>query len=214
MWEPMGFMLGWTVVSVDLSFFSHKPICPVLTLLLPYFSFPIEIIELMATSDNVLNVGFVSQSEKDSIDTFVEAVTCEPKDGEEYKLKRSEWNLSSGAGAGVYQVSSPFFSFFTCQSGLRNLVDQVPTEEFSLYHVRPDPDRSTTIKPLHGPTVLIVTEGQGAITQIVDGFRTDVQVKRGQVYLVGADTEVEYEKGLEVWASFWDDQEEGQTGPA
>jgi hypothetical protein len=117
MWEPMGFMLGWTAVSFNLLFSSHMPTCPELTLLLPYFSFPIEIIELMATSDNVLNVGFVSQSEKDSIDTFVEAVTCEPKDGEEYKLKRSEWNLSSGAGAGVYQVSSPFFRFSLAKVG-------------------------------------------------------------------------------------------------
>ena len=58
----------------------------------------------MATSDNVLNLGFVPASEKDSVDLFIDAVTCEPKSGEEYKLSKQEWKLSSGAGATIYKV--------------------------------------------------------------------------------------------------------------
>jgi hypothetical protein len=58
----------------------------------------------MATSDNVLNLGFVSAAEKDSVDLFIDAVTCEPKSGEEYKLSKQEWKLSSGAGATIYKV--------------------------------------------------------------------------------------------------------------
>jgi len=64
----------------------------------------LEIIELMATSDNVLNLGFVPAAEKDSVDMFIDAVTCEPKSGDEYKLKKQEWRLSEGAGATVYKV--------------------------------------------------------------------------------------------------------------
>jgi len=95
---------------------------------------------------------------------------------------------------------------------------QVPTEEFSLYHVDGNARESTRISPLNGPTVCIVTAVNttaGKITQTVDGTRTDVEeVKRGQVYLVGAGTEVEYAPGVEVWASFWDDQEQQQSGTA
>lgn len=58
----------------------------------------------MATSDNVLNLGFVPAAEKDSVDLFIDAVTCEPKSGEEYKLSKQEWELSSGAGATIYKV--------------------------------------------------------------------------------------------------------------
>lgn len=58
----------------------------------------------MATSDNVLNLGFVPAAEKDSVDLFIDAVTCEPKSGEEYKLSKQQWNLSSGARATIYKV--------------------------------------------------------------------------------------------------------------
>jgi mannose-6-phosphate isomerase len=58
----------------------------------------------MATSDNVLNLGFVPAAEKDSVDLFIDAVTCEPKSGEDYKLSKQQWNLSSGAGATIYKV--------------------------------------------------------------------------------------------------------------
>ncbi|KAG7529927.1 hypothetical protein FFLO_05332 [Filobasidium floriforme] len=160
-----------------------------------------QIIELMATSDNVLNLGFVPAAEKDSVDLFIDAVTCEPKSGEEYKLSKQEWKLSSGAGATIYKV---------------------PTEEFSLYHVDGDAQKSTTIKPLNGPTVCIVTAVNttaGKITQTgtVDdsSARAEVDdIKRGQVYLIGAGTEVEFAPGVEVWASFWDDQEQEQSGTA
>lgn len=87
-----------------------------------------------------------------------------------------------------------------------------------MYHVDGDAQKSTTIAPLNGPTVCIITAvntTEGKITQTVDGTRTDVdEIKRGQVYLIGAGTEVEFAPGVEVWASFWDDQEQGQSGTA
>jgi mannose-6-phosphate isomerase len=81
---------------------SHLKINPALIFL--QYSLTTEIIELMATSDNVLNLGFVPAAEKDSVDLFIDAVTCEPKSGEEYKLSKQKWNLGSGAGATIYKV--------------------------------------------------------------------------------------------------------------
>lgn len=71
---------------------------------IPPHALLVEIIELMATSDNVLNLGFVPAAEKDSVDLFIDAVTCEPKSGETYKLSKQGWKLSSGAGATIYKV--------------------------------------------------------------------------------------------------------------
>ena len=82
------------------------------------WSLSLEIIELMATSDNVLNLGFVPAAEKDSVDMFIDAVTCEPKSGDEYKLKKQEWKLSEGAGATVYKVG---LGYHTKIPGLNSL---------------------------------------------------------------------------------------------
>jgi hypothetical protein len=95
---------------------------------------------------------------------------------------------------------------------------KVPTEEFSLYHIDGVTSKSTTIKALNGPTVVIITNvnsSAGGITQTINGNRTTVgDVKVGQVFLIGAGTQVEFSHGLEVWGSFWDDQEQEQTGNA
>lgn len=95
---------------------------------------------------------------------------------------------------------------------------KVPTEEFSLYHIDGVASKSTTIKALNGPTVVIITNvssSAGKITQTVNGGQSTVgDVKVGQVFLIGAGTQVEFSQGLEVWGSFWDDQEQEQTGTA
>lgn len=140
--------------------------------------------------DDVLNAGFIEGAEKDDLNIFVDAMTCDPRPGETYKLKRSRWSLSQGAGATVYQV---------------------PAEEFSLYHIDGE-NASTTIKPLNGPTIAILTSvaSSGKMTDKTTGKSWDV--KKGQVYFIGAHTEVEYGPGVEAWAAFYDDQDREQTG--
>lgn len=140
--------------------------------------------------DDVLNAGFIEGAEKDDLNIFVDAMTCDPRPGETYKLKRSRWSLSQGAGATVYQV---------------------PAEEFSLYHIDEE-NALTTIKPLNGPTIAILTSvaSFGKMTDKTTGKSWDV--KKGQVYFIGAHTEVEYGPGVEAWAAFYDDQDREQTG--
>lgn len=96
-----------------------------------------------------------------------------------------------------------------------NGIVQVPAEEFSLYHVSPS-SQSTSIKALNGPTVIIITSAPSSgasITEQKDGNdqAAEVEVKKGQVYLIGAGTGVKFGEGVEVWGAFWDDQEMGQT---
>jgi hypothetical protein len=66
-------------------------------------------------------------------------------------------------------------------------------------------------------TAVNTTAGKITQTGTVDdnSARAEVDdIKRGQVYLIGAGTEVEFAPGVEVWASFWDDQEQEQSGTA
>ncbi|GHJ84096.1 hypothetical protein NliqN6_0498 [Naganishia liquefaciens] len=150
-----------------------------------------QIIELMANSDDVLNAAFIEGGEKDDINIFIDTMTCDPRPAETYKLERHNWALSRGAGATVYQV---------------------PAEEFSLFHIV-GTDASTTVAPLNGPAIAIVTAVSSSGSQITDKTcGTMINVKKGQVYFVGAGTEIEYGPGVEVWAAFYDDQNRGQTG--
>lgn len=156
-----------------------------------------------------MNAAFIEGGEKDDINIFIDAMTCDPRPAETYKLERHNWTLSHGAGATVYQVK-PFPTPFAAAS--LTSFPKVPAEEFSLYHIVGTTD-STSTSPLNGPSIAIVTSvpsSGGHVTDKTTG--TSVDVKKGQVYFVGAGTEVEYGPGVEVWAAFYDDQNREQTG--
>ncbi|KAJ9094035.1 hypothetical protein QFC21_006136 [Naganishia friedmannii] len=152
-----------------------------------------QIIELMANSDDVLNAAFIEPGEKDDLNIFIDAMRCDPRPAETYKIKRARWSLSEGAGAEVYQV---------------------PAEEFSLYHVAGSESTSTTIKPLNGPTIAILTSvpSTGTATITDKTANKTIEVNKGQVYFVAAGTTVEFGAGVEAWAAFYDDQVREQTG--
>lgn len=63
----------------------------------------------LARSDDVLNAAFIEGGEKDDINIFIDAMTCDPRPAETYKLERHKWTLSHGAGATVYQVSRSLY---------------------------------------------------------------------------------------------------------
>ncbi|KAJ9103640.1 hypothetical protein QFC19_004215 [Naganishia cerealis] len=66
-----------------------------------------QIIELMANSGNVLNAAFIEGGEKDDLEIFIDAMRCDPRPAESYKIEKSRWTLSKGAGASVYQKECP-----------------------------------------------------------------------------------------------------------
>lgn len=59
----------------------------------------------LRSRDDVLNIGFVPEEEKDDVAVFMDAVTCKPAPGDSYRIPSHRWNLSDGAGADVYTVS-------------------------------------------------------------------------------------------------------------
>lgn len=97
--------------------------------------------------------------------------------------------------------------------------DQVPAEEFSVYHTSSEATDSTTVKPLNGPSIAIVTSAPTSSATIKHSSASagdstqSLDIKKGQVYFIPAHTNVEYSAGVEVWCAFYDDQEQSQTGP-
>lgn len=63
-----------------------------------------EIVELMATSNNVINVGFVPQDDKDSAELFGRAVTCTPRPASTYAIHSSVFSKGQSGKTTVYAV--------------------------------------------------------------------------------------------------------------
>nr|XP_031858234.1 mannose-6-phosphate isomerase, class I [Kwoniella shandongensis]KAA5525306.1 mannose-6-phosphate isomerase, class I [Kwoniella shandongensis] len=136
-----------------------------------------DIVELMAISDNVLNVGFMPASEKDTISLVAQTVTCTPKSIPEIKLASQPFTKSSSGKTTVY--STPF-------------------EEFSILRIEGD----DSLKALDGPAVAVVLEGEWSVT---DGKgQTKEGGGEGTVLFIGAGTETKWSGKGEVWMAFYD----------
>jgi mannose-6-phosphate isomerase class I len=143
----------------------------------------------MATSNNVLNVGFVPQSEKDSAELFGRAVTCTPRPAETFFLESTAFSKGGG----------------------KTVVYHVPTEEFSILHVPFAREEDEVLEPLSGPLIGIVTEGEGKVGEEGESL---LDVKRGAAVFVGAGAQLKISKGVELWAAFYDSETERETGPS
>jgi mannose-6-phosphate isomerase len=92
-----------------------------------------EIVELMAASDNVLNIGFIPSSDKDSTRLVTDTVTCTPQSPSSLLLESKPFHKGAKQHTTVYAV---------------------PFEEFSILHI----EGSEKLSALSGPGIAIVTE--------------------------------------------------------
>jgi len=90
----------------------------------------------MAASDNVLNVGFIPSSDKDSTRLVTQTVSCTPQSPSDLLLEKQPFHKGTKGHTTVYAV---------------------PFEEFSILHI----EGSESLKPITGPGVAIVTESKG-----------------------------------------------------
>lgn len=138
-----------------------------------------DIVECMARSDNVLNTGFCSRADRDSIDLFTAAPTFSPKNADEaiLKPKKSDKGLK-----GHTQVLAP------------------PMSEFDMLVTNLKGSETETIKALQGPAIMIVTGGKGTLK----AEEKEYEVKEGYVFFIGYNTEIELaaESGLETHIAF------------
>lgn len=130
-----------------------------------------DIIECMASSDNVVRAGFTPKFK--DVNTLTDMLTYSYSPIEEQKLEPTDYPYAI--------LNVPAFS-----SGSAALLYDPPIEEFSV--VKTDLKRTSakaTFDPIAGPSILICTRGKGKITV---GHKTE-EVQEGYVFFVGADAE-------------------------
>ncbi|MCJ1310511.1 Mannose-6-phosphate isomerase [Agyrium rufum] len=139
-----------------------------------------DIIECMAVSDNVTNVGFVPREERDR-KIFVEMVTFKPSKAEEQILEGQKWGKFS------MRYDPPIHEF----SILKSVVPKGETEE---------------IGGFVGPGVTIVVEGKGMLRWKLGGEEGSVVLSKGKIYFIvpGTETAIESDEELEVYRSTWE----------
>ncbi|PYH48393.1 mannose-6-phosphate isomerase pmi1 [Aspergillus saccharolyticus JOP 1030-1] len=130
-----------------------------------------DIIECMASSDNVVRAGFTPKFK--DVDTLTEMLTYSYAPIEEQKLQPTDYPY-------VVLNASAYSSGSSC------LLYDPPIEEFSVVKTElRRPGAKATFDGLVGPSILICTGGAGKITV---GHKTE-EVKEGYVFFVGANAE-------------------------
>ncbi|WVO16652.1 mannose-6-phosphate isomerase, class I [Cryptococcus depauperatus] len=143
-----------------------------------------EIVELMAISDNVLNVGFTDDASKDDPSLVASAVTCTPKSINELFLSSQKFSKSKNGKTIVY--STPF-------------------EEFSILRIEGDEELSA----IDGTGVAVVIEGEWTVEDGESEKKCSQTNEGGEgtVWFVGSGTATKWTaKGGrgEVWMAFYD----------
>lgn len=130
-----------------------------------------DIIECMASSDNVVRAGFTPKFK--DVPTLTKMLTYSYAPIEEQKLQPVDYPYAI-LNASAYSSASSA------------LLYDPPIEEFSV--IKTDLNRTgakTTFDPIVGPSILICTRGKGKITV---GHKVE-EVKEGYVFFVGADAD-------------------------
>jgi mannose-6-phosphate isomerase len=126
-----------------------------------------DIIECMARSNNVLNTGFCPRADRDNVDMFCSVLTFSPHDPKEAILPPQSFDRSKN---GKTQIYAP------------------PLSEFNMLATTMDAGDSETIGSLGGPSVMIVTEGEG----IMKGNGKEYKLSAGYIFFIGPDVELEF----------------------
>ena len=138
-----------------------------------------NIIECMARSNNVLNTGFCPRADRDSVDMFVSCLTFTPHDPKECMLPSESFKKSKNGKSKLYAP---------------------PLSEFSLYATTLADGESDTIGAINGPSIMIVTEGEGTLK--ADG--KEHKLSAGYIFFVGQGTEIDFKatKALKAFTAY------------
>ncbi|WWD20920.1 mannose-6-phosphate isomerase [Kwoniella shandongensis] len=139
-----------------------------------------DIIECMATSDNVVRAGLTPKLR--DVPTLVEMLTYE-------------------AGPGNKQLLKPT-PFSDKEDDKSTLLYDPPIEEFSVLRVELSKEDKTEHRAIAGPSLVVVTEGSGVAS--VEG-EDKVEFERGDVLFISAGKEVTWQAkgdGVEVFRAY------------
>lgn len=144
-----------------------------------------DIIECMASSDNVIRAGFTPKFK--DVETLTETLTYSYAPIEEQKMDPKDYSY--------VKLNTKAYS-----SNSSSTLYDPPIEEFSV--VKTDLNAKggkATFEPIEGPSIVICTKGEGKISV---GPKTE-EIKEGYVYFVGATAELVLESsGSEPLVTF------------
>jgi len=139
-----------------------------------------DIVETMATSDNVIRAGLTPKLR--DVPNLVAGLTYEAADHSKHMIQPTSFRD-------------------TQHTTLYN----PPIPEFSVLRLQLEIGQRETHPPIDGPSVAIVTGGSG---KIHSGATDAFEVRKGEVFFVGAGTELQYvpygEDTLEIYRAFVD----------
>lgn len=121
----------------------------------------------MATSDNVIRAGLTPKLR--DVPNLVSGLTYKAADPDNHLVQPAPFSKTSQL--------SPHTTLY-----------DPPIPEFSVLRVVLLSGEKETHAPIDGPSVVIVTEGKGAV-----GWQESLQVSEGDVFFVGANTELKLE---------------------
>lgn len=128
-----------------------------------------DIIECMASSDNVVRAGFTPKFK--DVDTLTDMLTYSYAPIEEQKMEPTEYPYASLNRTAYSSASSV-------------VLYDPPIEEFSVAKTDLNrPGAKVTFEGIIGPSIVICTRGKGKIS--IDGAKTE-EMEEGNVFFVGA----------------------------
>ncbi|KAK7896945.1 Mannose-6-phosphate isomerase [Exophiala xenobiotica] len=143
-----------------------------------------DIIECMASSDNVIRAGFTPKFQ--DVNTLTDILTYDHDPPEQQLLKPVDYPYVT--------LNQTAYS-----SGSDSLLYDPPIEEFSVVRTVLKKDGAkATFEAIAGPSIIICTSGSGKISV---GPKTE-EIKEGWVYFVGATAEVVLESDSEEIVTF------------
>ncbi|RMD44629.1 hypothetical protein DV735_g564, partial [Chaetothyriales sp. CBS 134920] len=132
-----------------------------------------DIVECMASSDNVIRAGFTPKFQ--DVDTLVDILTYDHNPPEEQLLQPTEYPFA--------KLNSTAYS-----SGSSALLYDPPIEEFSIISTTLKArGAKATFEPLAGPSIVLTTSGSSGTISV--GPKTE-EIKQGWIYFVGATAEL------------------------
>jgi mannose-6-phosphate isomerase len=138
-----------------------------------------DIIECMASSDNVLNTGFCPRVERDSVELFTRALTFKPHSAREAKLPRKK-----------------------SEKGMFGKTDEYapPISEFNVLATCLNAEEKERHKAIFGHSLVIITAGSGQMN--VSG--ESLSLEEGHVYFVAQGVPLEFstEEGMNVYRAY------------
>lgn len=124
-----------------------------------------DIVECMAASNNVVRAGFTPKFK--DVDTLVDMLTYSYAPISEQKMQPEKFDRAEGEGS--------------------TLLYNPPIDEFAVLKTDLAKGQMETIHGLHGPSILIVTSGNGVLSV---GHKTR-ESKEGFIYFIGATAELQ-----------------------